>query len=281
MPELAEVEYFRKNWEIGKNIPILNVFVNKEKRLFRNVDFIKYNFPNCLKGSKLLKSMRKGKQLCFLFDNDKWLGLHMGMTGTLYNTNANNTSRNNYTFRLNERDLSDKHVHLTIVLKNGFNLNFKDPRMFGNVRFQCSNESPLWWRSLPIEIISSKYTFIYMDKYFAKRLTRNIKSTLLLQDGFPGIGNWMADEILWRSQISPHRKYLDLSKPKKKRLFRNVKEVCIDALNVISEKWEKPPDSWLFNHRWANNGICPKTNKPLKREKLNGRTTCWSPSWQK
>jgi formamidopyrimidine-DNA glycosylase len=40
------------------------------------------------------------------------------------------------------------------------------------------------------------------------------------------------------------------------------------------------PDSWLFNHRWENGGLCPKTGVPLVREEIGGRTTCWSPGRQ-
>jgi len=41
------------------------------------------------------------------------------------------------------------------------------------------------------------------------------------------------------------------------------------------------PDTWLFNHRWAGGGRCPRTGVPLVREEIGGRTTCWSPGRQK
>jgi formamidopyrimidine-DNA glycosylase len=119
-----------------------------------------------------------------------------------------------------------------------------------------------------------------MNHFLEKRPKSRIKSVLLMQDGFPGIGNWMADEILWRSRIAPFVKVHDIALGKRVDLYQAVKEVCADALEVIGDGWKRPPDSWLFNHRWADGGTCPKTNKPLIREKINGRTACWSPAWQ-
>jgi formamidopyrimidine-DNA glycosylase len=51
-------------------------------------------------------------------------------------------------------------------------------------------------------------------------------------------------------------------------------------MRVIGTDWGRPPDDWLFNHRWMDGGSCPHTGKPLRREKIAGRTTCWSPAWQ-
>ena len=41
------------------------------------------------------------------------------------------------------------------------------------------------------------------------------------------------------------------------------------------------PQSWLFWHRWADGGRCPRSKQPLVREEVGGRTTCWSAARQK
>ena len=101
-----------------------------------------------------------------------------------------------------------------------------------------------------------------------------------MQQAFPGVGNWMADEILWRSRIHPKILAGNLNTYKRKMLYRRTQEVSRDALKVIGSDWNTPPDNWLFNHRWKDGGSCPQTGAPLKREKIGGRTTCWSPKWQ-
>ena len=38
------------------------------------------------------------------------------------------------------------------------------------------------------------------------------------------------------------------------------------------------PRSWLFLHRWTDGGHCPKTNVPLVREEIGGRS---APAWER
>lgn len=264
MPELAEVEFFRRVWSPAEGSKIIDVAANLEKRIFRNI--IAPCFPKCFIGTYLQKSFRKGKQLCFVFNKEHWLGLHMGMTGKL-----------RYSRDLNE---DFKYNYLTLFLENGHRLIFQDPRLFGKVIYEQSTKAPAWWDTMPIELTDAAYCLDNMNTFLNKRGRSQIKSVLLQQEGFPGIGNWMADEILWRSRIAPFVKVGEINPDKRKDLYHAIKEVCLDALEVIADGWKRPPDSWLFNHRWTNGGVCPITNKPLIREKINGRTACWSPSWQ-
>jgi len=264
MPELAEVEFFRRVWEPAEGLKVVHATANLEKRIYRNIH--SKSFPKCLIGTHFQKSFRKGKQLCFLFNDTHWLGLHMGMTGRLH-----------YSCDLNE---DFKYNYLTLFLENEHRLIFQDPRLFGKVLYEHASKVPDWWEAMPLELTDSSYDFDQMNHFLEKRPKSRIKSVLLMQDGFPGIGNWMADEILWRSRIAPFVKVHDIALEKRNDLYRSIKEVCNDALKVIADGWKRPPDSWLFNHRWADGGTCPKTKKPLIREKINGRTACWSPSWQ-
>lgn len=91
----------------------------------------------------------------------------------------------------------------------------------------------------------------------------------------------MADEILWRSQLHPATRAIQLNRAKRELLYGKLREVCADAMAVIGADWSTPPDTWLFNHRWKDGGRCPQTGVALKRETIGGRTTCWSPKWQK
>jgi len=110
-----------------------------------------------------------------------------------------------------------------------------------------------------------------------------------MQERFPGIGNWMADEILWRAAIHPARPAGSLTPDEIKILWRKTREVARDALEKIAGHGGRlPPDlnvnipkSWLFHHRWRDGGRCPKTGVLLERAEIGGRTTCWSPARQK
>ena len=208
-----------------------------------------------------------GKQMLFVFGGKHWLGVHLGMTGK--------TSMQNVGY---ERA---KHDHLLIKMGNGQQLVFSDPRMFGRVRYAEGDDSPEWWRGLPPQILSAEFTRARMNAFLDRRAKAPLKAVLLMQETFPGVGNWMADEILWRARIRPATRACDLGPRKRIQLYDTLIEVCKDAMRVIAPNWSKPPAEWLFNHRWKDGGICPKTGGTLVREDIGGRTTCWSPKWQR
>ena len=81
MPELAEVEYFRRRWDCGLGQKILTVELHDGKRLFRGNDV--RHLGNTLSGATLLGSEARGKQMLFRFSKQGWLGVHLGMTGEL------------------------------------------------------------------------------------------------------------------------------------------------------------------------------------------------------
>lgn len=264
MPELAEVEYYRKQWSPGLGQVVAEVRLHAEKRLFREVDT--QALSRNLAGYSLNSSHTHGKQMLFVFGDEHWLGIHLGMTG------KTSTKEKDYQ--------ASKHDHLVIEMKSGQNLIFEDPRVFGLIRYSKSKKPPEWWSQLPPEILSAAFTEDVMQRFLLRRAKAPIKSALLMQETFPGVGNWMADEILWRSRLHPATRCGELKPRQRRELYRCLREVCSEALDVIGTDWGMPPDDWLFNHRWKDGGICPKTKRSLIREKIGGRTTCWSPHWQ-
>ena len=81
MPELAEVEFLRRRWDVGVGQNILDVALHSEKRIFRGNDLAALR--RVLPGAKLIGSEARGKQMLFRFNRDAWLGVHLGMTGEL------------------------------------------------------------------------------------------------------------------------------------------------------------------------------------------------------
>ncbi len=81
MPELAEVEYFRKRWDAGIGKNVLAVQLHGENRIFRGATSV--NWSTSLVRQRLLRSVARGKQMLFVFSSDNWLGIHLGMSGNL------------------------------------------------------------------------------------------------------------------------------------------------------------------------------------------------------
>ncbi|MBA3960931.1 MAG: Fpg/Nei family DNA glycosylase [Chthoniobacterales bacterium] len=263
MPELAEVEYFRKRWDAGMGDVITGVQLHGEKRIFRGSDVAQ--LKKLLVRHKLLRSEARGKQMLFVFAGDNWLGLHLGMSGKLRLEPAG--------FR------AEKHDHLVLAQKKRA-LVFRDARQFGRVRFQHGAEPPEWWDGQKPEISSRGFTRALMEKFVRRHARAPIKAVLLMQKGFPGVGNWMADEILWRAKISPRLRAGKLSDTQLDRLWRETKFVARAALKTIGQDFSDPPKSWLLHERWKSGGKCPRHGTKLRRATIGGRTTAWCPKCQ-
>jgi formamidopyrimidine-DNA glycosylase len=203
-----------------------------------------------------------------------WLGIHLGMSGEL------RVEPPGY--------VPAKHDHFILVQRQRL-LVFNDPRMFGGVLFATGPNPPAWWTRIAPAIVSDEFTVRAVADFLQRRGRAPIKAVLLMQERFPGIGNWMADEILWRAAIHPGRLAGSLTPAEVRTLHRECRRVCRMALDTIAGKGRYlPPDlnhhipkSWLFWHRWEDGGRCPRTGKPLRRAEIGGRTTCWSPARQK
>ena len=196
-----------------------------------------------------------------------WLGLHLGMTGQL---------------RVEKPDFTpDRSTITSSCGRKSKSLVFKDARLFGRVLFSEGEEPPKWWAKQAPDLSSAAFTKKVLADFLQRRKKAPLKAVLLMQERFPGIGNWMADEILWRAGIHPSQPAGSLNAKEITALYRDIRGVCRDALRIIGKNWGDPPDSWLFNHRWKKGGTCPRTGAKLQHATIGGRTTCWSPARQK
>ena len=274
MPELAEVEYIRRRWNPGLGHLVAGVRLHPHSRVLRGCDTAA--LAKRLAGARLDSSAAAAKQMLFRFTAKDgaqlWLGIHLGMTGELL---------------VRPAGLPDaKADHLILdqpAAKQS--LVFSDFRMFGRVQFHASPDAPAWWSDIAPAITSPAFNVEAVSEFLRRRARAPIKAVLLMQERFPGIGNWMADEILWRAAIHPARHCGSLTPAEIKKLHRETVWVAAQALRLIGEaetpEWPDPPASWLFTHRWEDGGKCPKTKKPLQRATIGGRTTCWSPARQR
>src|SRR5947207_9209465 len=170
MPELPEVEYFRKRWDPGLGGKIVTVQLHAKNRIFRGSDAPA--IARRLVRQTLLRSQARGKQMLFPFSGDNWVGIHLGMSGKLRVEPAG--------FQ------ADKHDHFVLQQKERA-LVFSDARQFGRVRFHHGATAPDWWEASSPEINSSAFTKRAMRDFIACHVRAPIKAVLLLQKGFPGV----------------------------------------------------------------------------------------------
>lgn len=258
MPELAEVEYFRKRWDAGLGEKIVAVQLHSKKRIFRGADA--RAIARLLVRQRMQSSVARGKQMVFRFAGNNWLGIHLGMSGRL-RVEAGG-------FR------AGKHDHLVLQQKERA-LVLSDARQFGRVRFHRGKDGPDWWQTSQPEIHSRTYTRSVLRKFVRRHARAPIKAVLLLQEGFPGVGNWMADEILWRARIAPRTRAGKLSAERLDRIWRSTRFVARAALQTIGHDFADPPRNWLLHERWKRDGKCPRHGTKLRRATIGGRTTAW------
>ena len=264
MPELAEVEYFRKQWDPGLGQKVVAVELHSQKRIFRGSN--PRRIVEHLTGRRFLRSSARGKRMLFEFSAGNWIGIHLGMTGKLRVEVPG--------FR------PEKHDHFVLQQARQA-LIFQDARLFGRVQFHHAKSVPPWWQTGVPEISDAKFDRAFLDTFLDRHGRAPIKAVILMQSGFSGIGNWMADEILWRGRLHPSQPAGGLSSRQRARLLSEIRFVASESIRIVSPDFSDLPRTWLIHQKWKRDGVCPHHRSPLQKGMFGGRTTAWCPRCQK
>lgn len=264
MPELAEVFYYAKQWDAGKGKGIREVELHAKTRVFRGCD--PRAVEEGLTGARLTASFTHGKQMLFQFSKGQWLTIHLGMTGELE--------------AKPEPHEPTRHDHLVLHTRRSA-LVFSDPRQFGSVQHHVGKQPPPAWLALPPQPMDAGFTVARLREVLERHQRTPLKALLLDQRWFPGIGNWMADEILWQRKLPPQVMSGVLEASEVRALHRSIRKVCRVALETIGGNWDDPPLDWLFRYRWEEGHCCPRCEAELVRDTVRGRTACWCPVCQR
>ncbi|WLF81702.1 hypothetical protein PVL30_005502 [Lodderomyces elongisporus] len=117
---------------------------------------------------------------------------------------------------------------------------------------------------------------------------KTIKSMLLDQARFAGVGNWVADEVLFHAKLHPEEVLplkIKLDSPVLYTLYKSLIHVCETSV-ALEGSARRFPENWLMRHRW---GKGRKRDGPhqtaegilLDHITVGGRTSCYAPSVQK
>lgn len=263
MPELAEVAYYARQWDAAAGQKILKVHTGTKARFFRHSPAPAFA---ALKGTAYRGAQSRGKNLLFQFSRGFYVTGHLGMSGELLLEAAEH--------------VPTKHDHLVLYTKTAA-LVFRDFRMFGAVRLeQTRGGPPDSWTSLPPEILEAGFTIARVSEALRRFAKTPLKALLLDQEWFPGIGNWMADEVCYQMKLHPATPAGSLDPQALRKVLRAI---CRVSLRTIGRDWSDPPETWLMRHRWKAGGHCPDPGcgTPLVRRTLRGRTACWCPRCQR
>jgi formamidopyrimidine-DNA glycosylase len=105
-----------------------------------------------------------------------------------------------------------------------------------------------------------------------------VKAALMDQSFVAGIGNLLADEILWQARLHPRRRIETLGDDERARLIRATRTVVRTTVDRYDAgEWRR---SWLNPVRGTPGAVCPRCRTPLERAAIAGRTTWFCPSCQ-
>ncbi|KIK70388.1 hypothetical protein GYMLUDRAFT_234860 [Collybiopsis luxurians FD-317 M1] len=126
---------------------------------------------------------------------------------------------------------------------------FLDARRLGRIRLRNdpAKESPI--SELGFDPILSMPALDVFQPLVQKR-SCPIKALLLDQSFSAGVGNWVADEILYHARVHPEQRCNTLTENQIQNLHHHTKLVCETAVSVDADD-TKFPDNWLFKHRWG------------------------------
>ena len=171
-------------------------------------------------------------------------------------------------------------LKLGIATRSGRGIVLTDPRRLGRVWLGDTPEQDRRVRRLGPDAFEALPSAKELLSLFARRKIP-IKAVLLDQGALAGIGNWIADEVLYQSRIAPKRAAASLTSVEVAALRRAIVSVLARAVKVGADH-EKYPKSWLFEHRWGGKrGASQIGGQRIVREEVGGRTTAWVPTRQK
>jgi formamidopyrimidine-DNA glycosylase len=104
-----------------------------------------------------------------------------------------------------------------------------------------------------------------------------IKATLINQQVIAGLGNLLADEILWRARIHPRRSARSLTAHERHELHGQMRRVLRTSVRAACVP---PRPSWLTGARDQRHPGCPRCRTSLCRGSIGGRATVWCPQCQ-
>jgi formamidopyrimidine-DNA glycosylase len=264
MPELPEVETVRRRLEkVLRGRRIVLVQAVPDPIVYGTLTPAR--FEQALQGARVTAVGRKGKHLWLALDRRPWPVLHFGMTGWIHV----------------DRDGPDRRfTRLTLETDKGTRIVFTDPRRFGRIRLQDDpvREPPISNLGFdPLEGVPPAAEL----RALLRRRHAAIKAVLLDQGVFAGVGNWVADEVLFQAGLRPQRPASGLSLAQVSALRSALVRVVRKAVDVGADD-ERFPATWLFHHRWGRNATARTSGGDrIVHETIGGRTTAWVPTRQR
>jgi len=287
MPELPEIQTIVNDL----NKTVLNKKIKKvEIRLPKIARCANKDFGTVLKNSSFQKISRWGKFIIIqLSQKNKYLVVHLGMTGQIIYINKDKVIAGGHSVENNQFDLPNKQTHLIIYFQNQSKLFYNDQRQFGF--WQVVNPKGLKevQDKLGLNPLYAEFSLSSFKKLLENR-KGNIKAFLLNQKYIAGLGNIYTDESLFKAHILPFRKINTLSTKEIEKLYKAIKDILNLSIkyrgttfnNYVDAEGRKGKFTKFLKVYRREGQKCFRCQKEIiKKVKIAGRGTRYCPYCQK
>jgi formamidopyrimidine-DNA glycosylase len=245
MPELPEAE--RARAAIERRALRRRIAAVDDRDTYVSRPHAPGEIEGALVGHELVSAHRRGKTMWIETDDGPVLGLHLGMSGSI---------------AIDTEPAPNNWDRFVLEFEDGGRLALRDKRRLGRAVLEpdLSNLGP----------DAADIT----RKAFRERVGRSrapVKARLMDQSVLAGVGNLLADEILWQARIDPRRPADTLSEDELDRLRRDTRSTL---RRTIRRGGAHTGDFMLAREP---HGICPRCGAEVRRARVGGRTTYWCP----
>jgi formamidopyrimidine-DNA glycosylase len=265
VPEILEVELYRGLAERALGRSIERVWMVDAR--YGRGGTTRGRLAAALVGHAFSAARRRGKLLLLDTDRGPTLGVRFGMTGGLVVDGEQALDR----LRYGPGVFDESWVRARFSFRDGGELLVHDPRRFGSLEL-APDENRLGPDALAV-------TRSQLGRALAVSPGRSsmpapLKARLLDQERVAGIGNLLADEVLWRAGLDPGRRT-----PLTEAELRALHAALRTTLRQLGRRGGSHMGD-LMEERRAG-GRCPRDGTELLRSTVGGRTTWWCPAHQR
>lgn len=263
MPEILEVEHYRTFAEQALSRPIDRVWMVDGR--YGRGGTTPHRLRSALAGRTFTAARRRGKLLLLDTSGGPTLGLRFGMTGGLVVDGSEALDR----LRYGPGTFDEKWVRARIGFRDGGELLLHDPRRFGSLEL-APDESRLGPDALAVSRVELAAALAVPS---GRAAAAPLKARLMDQERLAGVGNLLADEILWRCGLDPRRR-TELDPDEVRSLHATMRA----ALRQLGRRGGSHTGD-LMEERHPG-GRCPRDGTELEHAAVGGRSTYWCPGHQ-
>lgn len=266
MPELAEVEVIstQLNQALqGRTVRDFRVYNFGQKILFHKA-------PYSIPGITITRVRRQGKYI--LFEHDRGvLASHLAMTGS---------------WKLNCLDPNLRSLAFALTFDHDRSLAYYDLRHFGKLFVMDSIEQLKSLANQGPDVFSKEFTAQYLRSKLVNKKTA-IGAVLMDQQIFPGVGNYLKSEVLFKAKIHPRRVARRLSMPRLENLRCSLISIVQNMIqrgglslrDYVDTFGVKGAAAHVLSVYQAKQ--CRQCRHPIRRIIQASRTTWYCPECQK